>query len=389
MYDVGILEIGPHYHRTYSLCEICRQEETSVTVFTDKKGYSEVKDKAEGDTTQFNWVLKKEGESNKEFLERVERICDDEIDLLHVQSLIGTYRIFSFLFFNPDCKKILWVYNVKSWLDPDIPFKISDPRLTLACNANLIMRKLILPRYDAVNVQYSPMKKYILENTDYEKPVFSISSSVFEDSEPPVDDEVLRFVVPGAVHKCRKYEDVLNAFEDLFSEHEEKIELNVLGRPKGKYGYEILNRFKSLGEKGYKVNYFEDWIPQERYSEVFQKSDAVISPVRLGGIDINNEIRGTTHGTGFIFDCIEHARPFIVPREFDVAAELKSSSITYENAEEMKESISELLENEEKLRGLQERAMVNSEKFSLDSQRRYFREILCELSVGDSGKNKA
>ena len=383
MKNIGILEIKYHHIYLYNLCKICKTENTEVTVFTTPNIFLKLKQHL-GDLSQFKFIIKKENENYTAFLRRVEKICNKEIDLLFVNTIQGNLLdLFHFLRFSAKTKKILTIHNINLWLKPKITLKIKNgnhyPVIMRTINSDVssMIRRLILSKYDAINVLYPPMKNYILENTSYKKDIYTIPYSFYEEllpSQKTHDD--IRFVIPGVIREGRgDYESLIEIFRRIFPKYS-NIELYLLGYPKDKYGDKIIQQCKKLEDQGFKVYYFNKPIPYNIWRNIFIESDIAIFPFKkYFAYDSNNiELWGTTKASGSIFECIQYAKPFIVPYYFNLMEEVKTSALKYKNFEDLKKLIEYLINNKEKINYLKKEAINNSKKFSLQNVQKYFKE---------------
>ena len=79
--QIGILEIHYHVKFLHTMIKICKTKKTNLTVFTTKEIFSRLKIYLD-DMSQYTFVIKEETESLSAFINRVEKICNDRIDLL-------------------------------------------------------------------------------------------------------------------------------------------------------------------------------------------------------------------------------------------------------------------------------------------------------------------
>ena len=82
---IGILEIRSHIPILYTFSKICKAKNTNVTIFTTKELLSQLKTYLK-DTENYDIVLKEDKESTSSFLKRVEKICNERIDLLLINT---------------------------------------------------------------------------------------------------------------------------------------------------------------------------------------------------------------------------------------------------------------------------------------------------------------
>ena len=377
---IGILETYGHVPILYTFSRICKTENTTVTIFTTRKLFSRL-EKYLKKTEGYNIVLKKDNESYFSFLKRVENICNQNIDLLFINTIKeNPVDLICYLKFHPKCNMILAVHHINTWLKTKFVYDITNIRKMIETNlSEFLIRNFILPKFDALNVIYHPLRDYILTNTDYEKEIFTLPTSIFEDSKrltiEQKDDKLLRIVSPGIIAERRKdYYIVLPVFEKIFNNFNENIILQVLGTPVGKYGRTIYNEFKKMRDKGHNVVIYDEFVPDDKYVNILTKSDIILAPVQIntwGNICIKEKY-GITVGSGIIFDAIRYSKPIIVPAEFNMLRELNSSTLKYANSTELENVLKDLIFNPEKLDRLKKEALLNSQKFSSQTIQNYF-----------------
>ena len=379
--EIGIFEIRRHIPILYTFSRICKTSSTNVTIFTTKELYLRLETYLTGkDKKNYDIILKKDNEAFRSFVKRVETICNKKIDVLFINTIHETLLdLICYLGFNPKSKTILLIHHVNAWLKPRLIFDIKHPIRTADTNlASMLIRRFIFPKFDAINVIYHPLKEYIRANTDYEKEIFTLPTSIFENTKMvkrQKDEGKLKIVIPGLIQEHRKdYDAVFPAFETLFKHHKEKIKLYVPGLPVGKFGRQIYNKFKDMEQKGCDVEIFDHFVPDDTFDDILTQSDIILAPIRIktrADGDIK-EIYGKTVGSGVVFNAIQYAKPIIVPTEFNMLPELESSTLKYSDSTEIEHIMTKLMSNPEKLQELKREAMTNSQKFSLKNLQGYF-----------------
>jgi len=388
MKEIGILEF--HFHIKYlnTTMRITKGKNTNVTVFTTEKILERIKTYTK-DLSDFDFVLKRPDETVNQFLKRVERICNDKIDLLFINT-IQTSLIDAphYINFKPKSKTIITVHMLNHWFKANIGFNIRNLFRSIDATLSIhLIRKLLLPKFNAVNVIYKPMKVFLEENTDYKKPIFTIPFNFYDNTTKKVKAEnngKIRVVVPGLIEAYRRdYDLVIDVFEGLFNKYKDKVILDILGKPVGKAGWAIVDRCKMLKDKGYNIIFSEGFVPEKDYDERMRESDIIFSPLNVvtkrdTGI---TEKYGLSEGSALPFEAIQYCKPLIVPKEFKVIDELKTSALTYSDRSDLEKIFVDLIDNKKSISYLKKQAYINSGYFTIENLNKYFEEkILSKLN---------
>lgn len=383
--EIGIFEIRRHIPILYTFSKICKTNNTNVTIFTTKELFSRLKSyMGEKDRKNYDIILKRDTENIRSFMKRVETICNKKIDVLFINTIHETLLdLIYYLKFNPKSKTILLIHHVNAWMKPKLIFNIKHPIRTIDTNlSSVLIRKFIFPKFDAINVIYHPLKDHIQTNTDYEKEIFTLPTSIFENvktTEGQKEDGKLRIVIPGLIQEHRKdYSAVFPAFENLFENYKGKIKLYVPGLPVARFGKQVYNKFKDMEQKGYDIVIFDYFVPDDIFDDILIKSDIILAPIRIktrADSDIE-ETYGKTVGSGIIFNAIQYAKPIVVPAEFNMLPDLESSTLKYSDSIELEKIVTELISDSVKLQKLEKEAIINSQKFSLKNLQGYFEKTI-------------
>lgn len=377
--NIGILEIHYHVNFLNTMMRICKTKNTNVTIFTTEEIFSRLKINLD-DPSKYEFVLKKEGESINTFFKRVEKFCNEKIDLLFINTIQTTMFDLSHYFrFRPKSKMILTIHITNHWLKAKFAFNIKNPLRSIDANICLfLIRTIILPKFNAINVIYPPTREYLLENTNYKKEIFTLPFNFFDEKKKITKiskDDILRVVISGKMEEFRRgYDLALDVFEKLFERYGKKIVLYLLGQPIGKYGARIVQRCEKLKKKGYNISFSTGFVPEEEYNKTLAESDILFSPLKIKKIIDTGieETYGKSEGSAIPFEAIQNSKPLILPKEFQIIKELKSSTLQYDSSNELEMKLSELIEHREKLEKLRKEAEKNSKYFSLRSLQEYF-----------------
>lgn len=377
--EIGILEYRYHSIFFYSLARICNTKDTHVTLFTTKEILSLVENHLEN-KDQYTIILKEDDESINSFLKRVKKICNKKMGLLFVNTIQESCKdLPHYLRFKLQCKMILTVHDANTWLNQKFTIDIKKPFRTLdTIISSIIIQKIVLPKFDGINVVYPPIKDYILNNNLYNKEIYTFPFALFDNKkEVKLKDnhKKIKFVVPGAIIESRRdHEIIIDAFENLFENFNEKISLCLLGKPTGTYGKRMIKRCKKLKERGFDIRFFESFVPEKIYDQTIEESSVVIAPIKLKTTSLGTwkETFGLTKASGAPFEALQYAKPLVVPKKFNIIEELKSSTLKYTTSKDLEITLSEIINDKKKLLSLEENALENSKKLSFSTYKKYF-----------------
>ena len=150
------------------------------------------------------------------------------------------------------------------------------------------------------------------------------------------------------------------------------IMLTILGRPVGSYGERIVKRCQRLKGRGFNIQFYDKFIPEVVYQKMAMSADVLINPIR----SLNYIHSGFTAG---LVEAIRHAKPGIYPVGYVVPEEVLSSSLFYNDIEELPGLIEcKFLDNRGFLETISRNAMANSEKYSLEKVADYFKSTVLD-----------
>lgn len=368
---------------------ICKTNETNVTVFTKKELFTRLETYID-DKSKYEFVIKEKEKSMSSYLKEVERICNEKIDLLFVNTIqFSSIRLPPFFRFEPKSKMILTIHMTNHWLKNRYALPTKNIFRSLDANLSIYLtRKFILPKYNAINVIYPPIKEHIQKETKYQKPIYTLPFNFYSDKKEYITitkKEKIKFVIPGLIETYRRdYGLALFVFEKLFKKYGKKISLWILGKPVGAGGNKIIARCKEIKKNGFEIYYSKGFVPEQEYDKLMKESDMIFSPLNIKakrdtGI---TEIYGKTEGSALPFEAIQYSKPLIVPAEFDLMNEIKSSTIKYNDSDELEKKLIEIIEDNKKLNDIKIQALENSKKFSLKTLQQYFKnEILNKIDI--------
>ena len=187
-----------------------------------------------------------------------------------------------------------------------------------------------------INIPYA----YALENTRTTKNTFN-------------------FIIPGVVSKSRRdYKTVLDGFSSLPSEYN----LVLLGK-----NVDGLPRQPNIIT-------FKDYVPTDVYNSYLQDADFLVFPTYFFVHTVNtaDEFYGFTKSTN-IHEAVKWRKPIIVPDHFPIDPRLMSSTLKYEDADDLAFHMSVGLRDK---KALTKEAYKNTKHFTLDKIKKYVNKVL-------------
>lgn len=408
--SVGVLELDAHGYLIPPICKLASRADR-VTVFTTAEIYRDVGPAISGSTADSTeWVLKYAAETFGSYLDRVEAICSNEIDVLLVLTPRGTVvESAYFVDFAPDCATlpILHVTNFHASSRKLLPDRLAYPLFRTVRTLPVLqalrllgvdiidswrLLSIVLPytrtHWDGVIVFYPPVAEHVAESSTLDMPVHSLFPVVHErcDRESAEreahDSSRLRVTIPGRVTNVhRAYDLVFDCLEAMGTSGKEDVELTLLGPPIGASGRRLIERCRTYNRRGYDVQYFPDdqWIASSVYESTLRRSDVLLAPVRLrhefSGTNVT-EFRGVTMTTGNIHDAIHYGIPLVLPHTFPVDPIISDLVTTYSDEESLANLLTEFLNDSTVLVEQRSDAEACASQFGLENQQRRFESIV-------------
>jgi hypothetical protein len=374
MTRVGIYEVSTHENKLTYFCRIGHRAGFDLTVYTTPELAETVEPQVPLDPDAF--VEKQSSESVGQFLDRVERDAET-LDLLMIDSVYGGLGdLFAYSRFDPDCPFLLWIYNLNAWFG-------RVPAITNGIRPNVtkLLRQRILSNADGINFEYEPLERYARTRFGVSHPSFTVAPTLYEGRSADPPSGWLSVTVPGQIERRRRdYDTVLDVFTELFERHGDGVSLTLLGGPQGSYGDRIVDRCRSLSNRGYTVEWFSEFVPISKYHETIQESDLLLCPLQPS-IDRGGwtETYGETKGTGSVFDGIRNATPMVFPDHFCVSDELEDATVGYGDDGELEAAMNRLIAEPDRLEALRAAAATVAEGYDLDSQAETFSAVVSSL----------
>ncbi len=343
---IALIELDFHVDSVDGICKIFEGSEHQLHIFTTKKNYSILKNRTYA--SKHKWNLLSE-QSKLSFLNSNNKEINS-CDGVFINTISADFGCFARFNFKPTT--ILRIHNAYKVFSPWNHIKIYPTVLGIWKAASYTFREIIWDRFwyyrpivvkkmDFFTFPDKAIVDFLLKNNIVPKekiaPVLPIK--VFDETVQLIINKSsdINFTIPGGVDKRRRdYLPVLTAFKILLPQTNKKISLSFLGKCNSKYGREIISEFKKLSSDNFKVNSFEDFVPQADFDSIMKETDVVISPVNADGLtQIYGEIYGKTKISGSITDVVLFPKPLILPATYLLNDNLKTIFSTYSSAEDL------------------------------------------------------
>ena len=236
------------------------------------------------------------------YSDTLERICEDhkvylynnpkyakkdskKLDLLFVNTIKPLpWDIIKWLGFKSKCKTILTIHEA---------------------NTDLFFNRILLNKFDVINVLHQNIKDYILENKLYNGKIFTLPFMLHEKVYPNINNMI---VVPGRIEGFRRdYNVILKIMRK--DEH-----WCLLGKPVGTYGHCILEECATLRKEGYNIETFKTVVPNNIYENILMGCKMIYAPLKNPTVGLNKlckEIYGKTKAVGSMFEAMKYGKTFM------------------------------------------------------------------------------
>jgi len=319
--NIGIIETHYHSEFIHTLVQIFKKEHIEVS--TTRKVYKELDEKSKNVDFYFT-------HGNQKVKDFIADIPIQKYDLLFINTIQPSMiDLPNWKNFNPKCKSILTLHNLNAWNNHKFHLRKNIVH-SLDSYVASFKTKDVLKKFQYINVVYPVMTDLALKYFGATHKILNIPYAFAQEDVITDKKETIDFVIPGTVSKTRRnYEPVINAFNKLSKEHN-NIRLILLGANKDNLEFETL-----VGEEE-KIVTFDKRISTVEYNEYLRNADFIIIPnfFLTHSVNTTNEFYGFSKSPS-INEVIKWRKPLIIPEHIPVDCHLKTSSMKYENANEL------------------------------------------------------
>jgi len=347
---IALIELDFHVDSVDGICKIFEGSNHELHIFTTEKNFSILKNRSYANKHTWNLLKSK----NKLAFLNAKKQEINSCDGVFINTISSDFGCFAKFDFKPTT--ILRIHNAYKVFAPWNHLKIYPNILGIWKVISYVFREIIWDRFwiyrpqvvkkiDFFTFPDKAIVDFLLKNNIIPKekiaPVLPIK--VFDETVQLKinESETINFTIPGGMDRRRRdYLPVLNAFKILLPQTIKKISLSFLGKCNSNYGREIISEFKKLSGENFKINSFEDFVPQADFDSIMNETDVVISPVNADGLtQIYGEIYGKTKISGSITDVVLFPKPLILPSSYLLNENLKTIFDTYSSPENLSDLI--------------------------------------------------
>ncbi len=364
-----------HYTLVESLIEIyCSDPLNEVFVYTNSQGNNIIEPMIKGSNKNVTIVCKRNDEKIKSFFHRIN---NQKFEKLYIVTLEKYFL--NFISLKNNSPLFLFVHNIEDW------FKLSPNILLYRFFHHLfIFRQFVynfkvcfihpILKNNIKKIIYNSGGKFVVLNNILKK---ELSMFLNEDRIEVIPFSVyipsllnhiidnnrkINICIPGILDNFRRdYLNVFRCIENNLEDLKDKFVLELLGGINSG-SYKIINEANQLVKKGFNVVYYKSsYIPMQEYNVQINKSDII-----LGNLNVvlnKYSIYGKTKDTGAIFIMIKYGKPGILPGNYALIDELKTSTLTYNTYDELALILKKLILEPELLEHITEQAIKNSQNF--------------------------
>lgn len=377
---IAVIEIMPmgHYTLVDSIARIYDSNPNcEINIFTTEKG-KEVLLPLIGTSRNLKIDSLKSEDSNevKKFLNQIN---STKFDRIYVVTLEKYFKEFSKINFQSPVH--LFVHNIYQWFKLDVFNCITRFISDYKRNENIVysfksnfstikfkkkIKDLVYKTGGRIVVLNNNLKKELLK-FEVEKNIEIVPFSLIDERliNKNIGNNKIRLCIPGMVSQLRR--DYMTFLKVLSKTGALKkiVTIDLLGGigiSEMEGGKQVVDEAEKLKNEGWDIIiYNKPLVPLFEFDEQLAKADMIIGNLHVT-IDKNN-IYGKSKDSGIIYTMIKAAKPGFLPSDYNNLSELESSTIIFDNYDDLFSKLTNIIEHKSELDDLKNNALINSNKF--------------------------
>lgn len=349
--NIGIVELTGHTEVLLHFCELLSTT-FKLFVFCDQSTHKQLEPLIEN---HIHWTIKKKEASTTEFfnqhIDTFEK-CDCLLFTTVFSSFLA-YRKLALL-----VPSILIVHNAHTFTRPNSWLYFRRKQILRDLFRGLLIllrqehrnRRKLINSVQLIAVPSTTVKSYLDDtiNLNLENPVVAIPFVKVENRIRKYSPEaVINIFIPGVVSsENRNYQQVIDAMKLALPKFECKVELALLGGPKGKEGRSIIQQFRTLENSTLRIYTYDDFLDQSRYNELIQQADFIVLPAkRYTRFSIYKEKNGYSKILGTYHDLIRYQIPGLIADHYPVDEVVQPLTSTFTDAGDLAQQLVDWVNN--------------------------------------------
>ncbi|HKH62020.1 MAG TPA: hypothetical protein VKA49_14360 [Flavitalea sp.] len=368
--QIGIFETI-HFEAAYPVIKLFDNGRNKITIFTYECSFRQFQHLFKDGMSNYNWIVKEPSESKLRFIRRMyTHSSKTNFDILYLNTISDNHIVYALMILLlRKARIILTLHDINNHFS----FKSGSGFRGLVRYAG---KRALLMIVNEFNVIASTMVQYLKDRLPQHKKIHNVPGNVYEENERPAAyrevKNYLRIAIPGTIDNRRRNYDLAFDVLDEINQKDLPISIVLLGGI-SEYGKVIFEKCRQYISKTSNLTFFQtDTVEQPIYDHELNDSHFIWIPSVVDAIlsDGIRETYGLSISSGTLFDAIKHAKPFIVPQQLSIPAELESSCFRYELKEEIVPFLEAFLIRPEKYSALAENAIQNSKYYTIESIRK-------------------
>ena len=359
----GIFEMQ-HYEGAYPIIQLFDMPANEVIVFTNTYTYQRFVELFKDDINRFQWeIIDRKGSRLRFFWKLYKAAKKHQLDLFYVNTISDNHLLYAWMFRLLRINRvILTVHDINCMFRSHWSFHMRE-------FIHHIGKKALIKQVKEFNVISEAMVDNIREATHYKTPIHNLPGSVFKIQQVKLTiGDYIHLVVCGGLEKKRRDYDQIFDLVKAADEKRLPIHITLLGGVYDEYGAAIVQRAKALKPTFAKLTVYESrHVHQDEFDKHLNNAHFILltSVIDTAICFAIPETYGLTKSSGNVFDGIKHARPFIVPQQLRMPANLESSCFRYSSNNQMIDFLSGLLQQKDDYLGWQQQALTNSKEYTI------------------------
>ena len=355
-----------HFEGAFPVIKLFDIPGNEITVYTSPETHKRFLDLFGDNSRRYHWAILPGKKKVPFFTSLYKQLKKNRPDLLYINTISNNHLLYAavlqLLHLN---RTVLTVHDINCLFD-------SQPSLNFRKAMIHSGKKRLVKRINEFNVVADTMTPYLQTKTNGKKS-HNIPGAVFEHRySPQLLNGPIRIVVPGSLDKRRRNYEQVFELARLAGENRLNVQIVLLGGYMDNEGKSIVEQADVLKSEFCRVIcYHSPLVEQSEFDRQMDAAHFVFIPSVIhthicGDIP---ETYGITKSSGNIFDVIKHAKPFIIPDQLTISADLQTSCFRYKAIPDIIDFLKHMISAPADYDIWQVKALENSKNYTIEKVR--------------------